>query len=112
MDDESRFGPVLHRLGFAEAIERELLTDYQVVVVGVDDATYLDWAQRGRSVTIDGTKVADARTVAGLSHHLLEGRPGFRRWVRSHSSISSRRQTRPIAKSASGRGKSSCEATS
>jgi hypothetical protein len=41
------------------------LTDYQVVVVGVDDATYLDWAQRGRFVTIDGTKVTDARTLAG-----------------------------------------------
>ena len=65
MDDEAVFGPVFHRLGFAEAIERDLLTDYQVVVVGVDDATYRDWAQRGRFVTIDGTKVTDARTLAG-----------------------------------------------
>ena len=65
MDDEAAFGPVFHRLGFAEAIERDLLTDYQVVVVGVDDATYRDWAQRGRFVTIDGTKVTDARTLAG-----------------------------------------------
>jgi hypothetical protein len=37
-DDKTAFGPVFHRLGFAEAIERALLTDYQVVVVGVDDA--------------------------------------------------------------------------
>ncbi len=65
MDDEAAFGPVLHRLGFAEAIERDLLTDYQVVVVGVDDATYRDWAQRGQFVTIDGTKVTDARSLAG-----------------------------------------------
>ena len=65
MDDEAVFGKVLHRLGFAEAIERDLLTDYQVVVVGVDDATYRDWAQRGRFVTINGTKVTDARTLAG-----------------------------------------------
>jgi predicted helicase len=27
MDDESRFGPVFHRLGFGEAVERGLLTD-------------------------------------------------------------------------------------
>ncbi|MFD7040966.1 hypothetical protein [Rhodococcus jostii] len=33
MDDEEVFGPVFLRLGFAEAIERELLTDYQVAVV-------------------------------------------------------------------------------
>jgi len=65
MDDEAAFGPVFHRLGFAEAIERDLLTDYQVVVVGVDDATYRNWAQRGRFVTIDGTKMTDARTLAG-----------------------------------------------
>ena len=31
MDDESVFGPVLHRLTFGEAIERDLLSDYQVV---------------------------------------------------------------------------------
>jgi len=65
MDNEEAFGPVFHRLGFAEAIERALLTDYQVVVVGVDDAIYRDWAQRGRFVTLDGTKVTDARTLAG-----------------------------------------------
>jgi superfamily II DNA or RNA helicase len=65
MDDEEVFGPVLHRLGFAEAIERDLLTDYQVAVVAVDDATYRDWAQRGQFVTTDGTEVTDARTLAG-----------------------------------------------
>ena len=37
MDDESRFGPVLHRLSFHEAIERDLLSDYRIVVIGVDD---------------------------------------------------------------------------
>ena len=65
MDDEAAFGPVFHRLGFAEAIQRDLLTDYQVAVVGVDDATYRDWAERGRFVTMDGTEVTDARTLAG-----------------------------------------------
>jgi superfamily II DNA or RNA helicase len=37
MDDESLFGKVLHRLNFSEAIRKELLTDYRVVVIGVDD---------------------------------------------------------------------------
>ena len=45
MDDESVFGPVLHRLTFGEAIELDLLSDYQVVVVGVDDETYRVWAE-------------------------------------------------------------------
>ncbi|MCP9803102.1 Helicase associated domain protein [Cyanobium sp. T1G-Tous] len=37
MDDENLFGTVLHRLNFSEAISKELLTDYRVVVIGVDD---------------------------------------------------------------------------
>jgi superfamily II DNA or RNA helicase len=37
MDDESLFGTVLHRLNFSEAISKELLTDYRVVVIGIDD---------------------------------------------------------------------------
>jgi hypothetical protein len=65
MDDEAKFGKVFHRLTFGEAIKRQLLTDYQVVVVGVDNYTYLQWAQRGTLITRDGEKVTDARTLAG-----------------------------------------------
>ncbi len=65
MDDETKFGKVFHRLGFGEAIKRDLLTDYQVAIVGVDDATYLDWAKRGVLVTRDGVKVTDAASLAG-----------------------------------------------
>jgi len=65
MDDESVFGPVVHRLTFGEAIDRDLLSDYRVVVVGVDDETYRVWAERGEFVTRDGEKITDARTLAG-----------------------------------------------
>ncbi len=65
MDDPERFGPVFHRLSFAEAIARGLLADYRVAVVGVDDATYRSYAERGRFVTIDGVTVTDARSLAG-----------------------------------------------
>jgi superfamily II DNA or RNA helicase len=65
MDDETKFGTVFHRLPFGEAINRDLLTDYQVVVVGVDDATYLQWAEKGVLVTRDGKRITDARTLAG-----------------------------------------------
>lgn len=65
MDDHTRFGEVFHRLSFSEAIDRKLLTDYQVAVIGVDDATYLDWAERGTLVTFDGKKITDAGSLAG-----------------------------------------------
>ena len=39
MDDTSLFGEVLHQLNFSKAIEQELLTDYRVLIIGVDDPT-------------------------------------------------------------------------
>jgi superfamily II DNA or RNA helicase len=65
MDDEAKFGPEFHKLSFSKAIERKLLTDYQVAVVGVDDATFKEWAERGALVTLDGVEITDARTLAG-----------------------------------------------
>jgi len=93
MDDMARFGPAFHRLGFAEAIRRELLTDYQVVVVGVDDATYLDWAEHGRFVTTDGTTVTDARTLAGqIGLAKAMRRYELRRTISFHSRVSRARE--------------------
>ncbi len=40
MDDEALFGPELHRLGFGEAVGANLLTDYKVLVLAVDE-TYV-----------------------------------------------------------------------
>lgn len=37
MDDEATFGQVFHRIGFGEAVEQKLLTDYKVLVLGVDE---------------------------------------------------------------------------
>ncbi len=65
MNDEARFGSVFYRLTFGEAIKGDLLTDYQVVIVGVDNATYLDWAKRRVLVTRDGVDVTDAASLAG-----------------------------------------------
>ena len=65
MDDEEKFGKVFHRLSFREAIERDLLTDYRVAIIGVDNATYRDWAEKAWFITVDGKEVKDARAVAG-----------------------------------------------
>jgi len=37
MDDEATFGPVFHRLGFGQAVEADLLTDYKVLVLVVSE---------------------------------------------------------------------------
>lgn len=63
MDDATKFGEVFHRLPFGEAINRDLLTDYQVVVMGVTDSECRAWAERATLLSRDG-KITDARTLA------------------------------------------------
>jgi predicted helicase len=65
MDDQSKFGTVFHRLTFGEAIKRDLLTDYQIAIIGVDDTTYREWAEEETLVTRDGGEIVNAATLAG-----------------------------------------------
>jgi predicted helicase len=58
MDELARFGPVLHRLSFAGAIDRDLLSDYRVLVVGVTDEEARQLAESGAFVTPDGERSA------------------------------------------------------
>jgi predicted helicase len=37
MDDQALFGPEFHRLGFGEAVGKDLLADYKVLVLAVDE---------------------------------------------------------------------------
>ena len=39
MDNEETFGPEFHRIGFREAVDRGLLTDYKVLVLAVDEGS-------------------------------------------------------------------------
>ena len=60
MDDETVFGPVIHKLTFGQAIEQELLTDYQVVIVGVDEPMVKEWIENYEIVTTDPDNQTDA----------------------------------------------------
>jgi superfamily II DNA or RNA helicase len=64
MDDEEVFGRPLHTLSFGEAIERNLLTDYQVVIVGVDDAMIAEWIKNRRIVGTETGIETDAQVLA------------------------------------------------
>lgn len=64
MDNPTHFGAVLHRLSFGEAINRGLLCDYRVIVVGIDDEECKRYAESGALVTLDGETTYDARTLA------------------------------------------------
>ena len=71
MDDEKTFGPVFHRLGFGEAVERDLLTDYRVLVLAVDEGSIGSNFQE--SFAIDGElNIPDAARIVGIYNGLAK----------------------------------------
>lgn len=90
MDDEHAFGPEFHILTFHEAISATppLLTDYQVVVIGVTDREAKAWAEEARFVrTADGLNT-DAGTLAaqiGLAKAMKKY--DLRKIITFHSSV-------------------------
>jgi superfamily II DNA or RNA helicase len=64
MDNAALFGEVLFALPFGKAIERKLLTDYRVVIIGVDDPTIAQWIAN-RELVSTGTGIAtDSASLA------------------------------------------------
>lgn len=64
MDNVALFGEVLYSLPFGKAIERKLLTDYRVVIIGVDDPTIAQWIAR-RELVSTGTGIeTDSESLA------------------------------------------------
>ena len=79
MDDEAIYGPEFYRLGFGEAVEKGLLTDYKVLVMTVDESVAADAMARSGGEPINLT-LASAMIGAwnGLAKRSgsLQGRKG------------------------------------
>lgn len=71
MDDEDIFGPTFHRLGFGEAVERELLTDYRVLVLAVDEGTIGQRFQEAWAVEGE-LNIPDAARIVGIYNGLAK----------------------------------------
>jgi superfamily II DNA or RNA helicase len=92
MDDETVFGAVLHKLSFGEAIEQDLLTDYQVVVVGIDNPSYSAMITERTLVKTDTDIQSDAQSFAshiGLAKAIKNY--DLKRVISFHSRVSSAR---------------------
>ncbi|HUX64525.1 DEAD/DEAH box helicase [Sulfuricella sp.] len=64
MDNATLFGKVLYALPFGEAIARKLLTDYRVVIIGVDDPTIAQWIVNRELVTTGTGIETDSQSLA------------------------------------------------
>ena len=65
MSDEKSFGKRFHTFSFGEAIKLGWLTDYRVLIVGVDNERTKEWIENRRLVAIDTGLATDARSLAG-----------------------------------------------
>jgi superfamily II DNA or RNA helicase len=84
MNDESIYGPEFYRMSFSEAIELEILVDYQIVVIGVSDSEVQNAIARRRWVLEDATAEAIAQNFA---LHKAMQTYGFTHAVTFHNSI-------------------------
>ena len=64
MDDEHVFGKVLYSLPFGEAIRRNLLTDYRIVIIGVDNPMIAEWIKNRELIKTDSGIENDAEAIA------------------------------------------------
>jgi predicted helicase len=65
MDDEELYGPEFHRLGFGEAVEQDLLSDYKVLVLTVDEESVARTFQAQLSDEDHELNLDDAAKIVG-----------------------------------------------
>ncbi|WP_262964355.1 DEAD/DEAH box helicase [Methylobacter psychrophilus] len=64
MDDEAVFGKVQYSLPFGEAIRKNLLTDYRIVIIGVDSPMIAEWIKNRELIKTDTGIENDAESMA------------------------------------------------
>ncbi|MFT3797335.1 type ISP restriction/modification enzyme [Microbacterium sp.] len=76
MDDEELFGPVLYRIGFDEAVRKELLSDYKVVVLGISEDEIVEHLQQELSDQGRELQVTDVAKLIGCWNALAKRNAG------------------------------------
>lgn len=75
MDDESIYGPVIHRLGFGQAIGLDILTDYKLMVLAVDEAIIQRDMQTTLSDPENGLNIDDVGRIIGVWNGMVKRDP-------------------------------------
>lgn len=77
MDDLDLYGPVFHRIGFGEAVTNQLLTDYKVLVLGVDETQIVETFQKQLSDSNMELQIDDVAKLIGCWNGLAKRRAGL-----------------------------------
>ena len=76
MDDMDTFGPVFYRIGFGEAVEKGLLTDYKVLVLGVSESQVATSFQNLLADESNELAIDDVAKLVGCWNGLAKRRSG------------------------------------
>ena len=77
MDDEATYGPVFHELGFGAAVAQNLLADYRVIILAVNEDAVSGAFQRQFVNNGSGLALNDAARIVGCWHALSKRGPQF-----------------------------------
>ena len=80
MDDEATYGPEFHRLGFAKSVEDQLLSDYKVAILVMDEEQIAREYQRELADPDGGLKINDVGRVIGCLNGLAKLDPQGRQF--------------------------------
>lgn len=72
MDDESLYGEVFYRLGFGDAISHDILTDYKLMVLAVDETVVQKDMQKSLSDPENGLNINDVGRIIGVWNGMIK----------------------------------------
>lgn len=76
MDDESVYGPTFYYIGFGEAVTKKLLTDYKVLVLGVDEGQVSRLFQNQLADSSNELAIDDVAKLIGCWNGLAKRKSG------------------------------------
>lgn len=72
MDDESLYGSVFYRLGFGDAISHDILTDYKLMVLAVDETVVQKDMQKSLADSENGLNIDDVGRIIGVWNGMIK----------------------------------------
>lgn len=72
MDDESLYGKVFYRLGFGDAISHDILTDYKLMVLAVDETVIQKDMQKSLANPENGLNIDDVGRIIGVWNGMIK----------------------------------------
>lgn len=72
MDDENLYGKVFYRLGFGDAISHDILTDYKLMVLAVDETIVQKDMQKSLSNPENGLNIDDVGRIIGVWNGMIK----------------------------------------